>query len=178
MAEGLTDKQRAFIEHYLTYWNSAEAARLAGYSEKTARSIGAENLTKPDIQAAIQQRLTELKMSADEVLARLTSHARGSIASFMRTSPDGEIHGFDLGDDKPLHLLHRVSITKRRIKDVTEDKVTIELYDAQAALALLGKHHRLFVDRTEITGEDGAALFPDFERALQKTYADSDPPAE
>jgi hypothetical protein len=33
-------------------------------------------------------------------------------------------------------------------------------------------------ERKEITGEDGAALFPDFERALQKTYASDDTPAE
>lgn len=57
-------------------------------------------------------------------------------------------------------------------------KVSIELYDAQAALQLIGRHHKLFVDRTEITGEDGAPLFPDFEQALSKGYADDDPPTD
>jgi hypothetical protein len=32
------------------------------------------------------------------------------------------------------------------------------MYDAQAALALLGKHHKLFIDRTEISGKDGGPI--------------------
>lgn len=44
------------------------------------------------------------------------------------------------------------------IKKYTLDdkgKVAIELYDAQTAQTLIGKHHKLFVDRTELTGKDG-----------------------
>lgn len=162
---GLSKKQQAFVEAYLTHWNATRAAILAGYSETSARSIGSENLTKPDIQAAIQSRLTELKMGADEVLTRLTDHARGSLAPFIRATPGGDLRGFDLSDDKPLHLLHRVSITTRTSKDdTTEEKVTLELYDAQAALALLGKHHKLFTDKVEHTGKDGLPLFKVYEK--------------
>jgi phage terminase small subunit len=173
---GLNKKQIAFVEAYLTHWNATKAAIDAGYSERSARSIGSENLTKPDIQAAIQERLAELKMGADEVLTRLSDHARGSIAPFIRVTPGGELRGFDLSDDKPLHLLHKVSVTTRTMKDdVTEEKITLELYDAQAALALLGKHHKLFVDKIEHTGADGTPLFPDFEQALKKSYDSDDP---
>lgn len=160
----LSTKQIAFVEHYLTHWNATKAAILAGYSKRSARSIGSENLTKPDIQEAIAARLVELKMGADEILTRLTEHARGSIAPFMRRSPDGTLHGFDLGDDSPLHLLHKVSLTKRTIKDLTEEKITLELYDAQAALALLGKYHKLFTDKVEHTGADGQPLFKVYEK--------------
>jgi phage terminase small subunit len=163
MSEGLTDKQSAFIEHYLTCWNAAEAARKAGYSERTAREQASRLLTNVNVQTVVQERLAELKMSADEVLVRLADHARGSMAPFMRRDADGDLFGFDLGDDKPLHLLKKASITRRRQKDdrdeiVTVETVTIELYDAQAALALLGKHHKLFVDRTEITGKDSGPI--------------------
>lgn len=172
MSEGLTDKQVAFVEHYLTCWNASEAARRAGYSERTARVTGPENLSKPAIQAAIQSRLADLKMSADEVLTRLTEHARGSMASFIRRDADGDLYGFDLSETQPLHLLKKASVTRRRQKDdrdeiVTVETVTIELYDAQAALALLGKHHKLFTDRSEVSGPDGAPLF--------KVYAGIDP---
>jgi hypothetical protein len=139
----LSDKQRAFIEYYLTHWNATQAAIAAGYSAKTARSIGSENLTKPDIQAAIQARLTELKMSADEVLTRLTAQARGSLAPFLRVR-NGDLTGFDLSEDKPLHLLKKASVTRRTFKETTEEKVTIELIDSQAALFKLGEHHKLF----------------------------------
>jgi len=155
----LTIKQRAFVEHYLTCWNAAEAARLAGYSEKSARVIGPENLSKPAVAAAIAQRLAELKMSADEVLTRLADQARGSIAPFLRRRGDGELAGFDLADDKPLHLVRKATITRRTYKDTTEETVTIELHDAQTALGLLGKHHKLFTDNVEHSGTVGVKTY-------------------
>lgn len=51
----LTDKQRRFCEEYVIDWNATRAATAAGYSEKTARTIGAENLTKPNIQEYIEE---------------------------------------------------------------------------------------------------------------------------
>jgi phage terminase small subunit len=49
----LTPKQERFVAEYLIDLNATRAALAAGYSEKTARSTGAENLTKPDIVAAV-----------------------------------------------------------------------------------------------------------------------------
>lgn len=49
MGLSLTERQRRFCEHYSAIPNATQAAILAGYSERTARSIGAELLTKPDI---------------------------------------------------------------------------------------------------------------------------------
>ena len=51
----LTPKQKRFVEEYLIDLNATQAAIRAGYSERTARAIGQENLTKPDIQDAIQK---------------------------------------------------------------------------------------------------------------------------
>lgn len=50
----LTPRQQRFVEEYIVCGSGAEAARRAGYSERTARQIAAENLSKPDIQAAIE----------------------------------------------------------------------------------------------------------------------------
>lgn len=41
----LTPKQRAFADYYITTGNATEAAEKAGYSKKTARVVGYENLT-------------------------------------------------------------------------------------------------------------------------------------
>jgi phage terminase small subunit len=49
----LTAKQQLFVDEYLVDLNASAAARRAGYSEKTARAIGIENLTKPAIRAAV-----------------------------------------------------------------------------------------------------------------------------
>ena len=79
----LTPKQKAFADYYIECGNSTEAARKAGYSEKTSRSIGAENLTKPDISAYIAARMqaqNEARVaSADEVLAFFSSVMRGEV---------------------------------------------------------------------------------------------------
>ena len=53
----LTPKQRRFVEEFLVDLNATQAAIRAGYSKKTARSIGSENLTKPDIALAIAVKL-------------------------------------------------------------------------------------------------------------------------
>ena len=55
----MTEKQKLFCEEYLIDLNATQAALRAGYSEKTAYSIGNENLKKPEIQEYIQKRLKE-----------------------------------------------------------------------------------------------------------------------
>jgi phage terminase small subunit len=42
------------VDEYAIDFNATQAAIRAGYSPKTAYSIGAENLTKPEIKAALQ----------------------------------------------------------------------------------------------------------------------------
>lgn len=63
----LTPKQQIFIDEYLISLNASEAARKAGYSPKTAFRTGQENLQKPAIQKAIQDRLQEKQ---DELIAK------------------------------------------------------------------------------------------------------------
>ncbi|WP_458398194.1 terminase small subunit [Anaerotignum sp.] len=58
--EGLNEKQRRFCEFYAETANAAEAARLAGYSQKNARKIGQRLLTNVDILSYIRQLQDEL----------------------------------------------------------------------------------------------------------------------
>jgi len=71
----LTDKQKRFVEEYLVDLNATQAAIRAGYSAKTAGSIGEENLKKPEIAAAIQEamdaRSKRTEITADRVLQEL-----------------------------------------------------------------------------------------------------------
>lgn len=77
----LTPKQRRFVEEYAIDLNATQAAIRAGYSVKTARKIGSENLAKPDIKAAIDETLQRMRddalASAYEVEKYLTSVMRG-----------------------------------------------------------------------------------------------------
>lgn len=71
----LTEKQKLFGKEYIVDLNATQAAIRAGYSEKTARAIGAENLTKPDIQAYIKglidNRSKKTEISAEWVVQQL-----------------------------------------------------------------------------------------------------------
>lgn len=72
MKPKLTDKQQRFVAEYLIDLNATQAAIRAGYSARTARSVGQENLTKPDIQNAIgvakAARSERVLFDADDVL--------------------------------------------------------------------------------------------------------------
>ena len=83
---GLTSKQARFVEEYLVDLNATSAAIRAGYSEKTAATIGHENLRKPKIADAIRAGRAKLskraQISQEDVLAGLhreaTTQGKGS----------------------------------------------------------------------------------------------------
>lgn len=159
----LTSKQQAFIHEYLIDFNATRAAERAGYSgdDNTLAAVGYENLRKPQIEEAIQKRLQEKAMSADEVLMRLADQARGSMGDFLVFDGEGRA-SIDLVN-APHHIIKKITLNKatRLTEDgefITDYKHYVELYDAQAALKLIGTHQKLFVDRTEITGKDGKDL--------------------
>lgn len=81
LARMMSEKQKAFSDYYIETLNQTEAAKRAGYSEKTARSMGSENLTKPYIKEYIDLRLAQMEekrvASASEVLEYLTRVMRG-----------------------------------------------------------------------------------------------------
>ena len=77
----LTHKQRMFADEYLKCSNATEAAIKAGYSKKTARAIGNENLTKPYIKAYVVEKQKEIEShkiaDAKEVMEFYSSVLRG-----------------------------------------------------------------------------------------------------
>lgn len=70
----LTPKQALFVQEYLIDLNATQAAIRAGYSARTAKSIGQENLTKPAIAEAIaaaqEERAEKTKITAQWVLEK------------------------------------------------------------------------------------------------------------
>ncbi len=82
----LTPKQQRFVEEYLVDLNAAAAARRAGYSAKTAKLIGFENLTKPHLVAIIEERKKALAQDAGitvaEVLRELRAVYRSRLTDF------------------------------------------------------------------------------------------------
>ena len=154
----LTNKRRAFIGEYLRTFNATAAAIAAGYSEKTAYSIGWEILRIPEVVAEIDRRLLERTMSANEALARLTEQGRGAHTEFV--GADGRV---DIAGLKAAGLGHLIKGTKE-----TQYGLVIEFYDAQAAIDKILRAHGAYVDRTELSGKDGGPL------TIQMTWGDND----
>ena len=56
----MTRKEERFVSEYLSCLNATEAARRAGYSERTAKQAGYKMMSKPAIRTAIDERLKSL----------------------------------------------------------------------------------------------------------------------
>lgn len=132
MAEKLTPKQRAFVDAYLgkARGNGAEAARIAGYSDPDVSAFDCKR--NPVIRAHIDAVLESRSLSAQEVLAELTDVARAEWRDFLRI------------------------ITNPVTGDVVDAKIL--LGDKVKALELLGKYHRLFIDKVEHGGPGGGPI--------------------
>ena len=131
----LTAKQQRFGDEYLIDLNATQAAIRAGYSKRTAYSIGEENLKKPEIKTYIQQRMaekeSELVASQDEVLKYLTSVLRGE-------SQSTEIVVEGIGDG--------CSEARTMMKKPSEK-------DRLKAAELMGKRYGLYTDKLELDAD-------------------------
>jgi len=150
---GISAKRYAFIQAYLKTWNATEAARQAGYKHPNA--MGPRLVKVGIIAKEIQRRLDEKKLDADEVLRRLGDIARTDLGPYIESDSMGRV-GVDIEGLKKAGLTHL-------IKGITPTKhgARIEFHDAAQALQLIGKHHKLFTEKHEVTGADGEPLFQD-----------------
>lgn len=125
----LTEKQKRFCDYYIETGNATEAARKAGYSKKTARVIGQENLTKPALKSYIDEQLEKLQServaSQQEVMEFLTSVMRGEVTEPMPLL-DGE------GYQKVV-------------------QVTPNAQARKAAAELIGKRYAMWTDKVDQT---------------------------
>ncbi|MCP5116926.1 MAG: terminase small subunit [bacterium] len=122
MAKELNAKQQRFVEEYLIDLNATQAAIRAGYSEKTAHSIGHENLNKPEIAAAIDlvmvERSERVGISQDYVLNGLVLNHRRAMQLERQNGGQPKYDG---------------AVANR-------------------SLELLGKHLGMFTDKLEVSG--------------------------
>ena len=134
----LSSKQQRFVDEYLVDLNATQAAIRAGYSSKTAKSIGSENLTKPDIQDYIQERRKDAQKRAEVTLDDILAESR-----FIRINADNEPE-IDLSNCTPedLDLLTEASTEAFTEADGTRvvRRVKIKPMDRLKALESLGKH--------------------------------------
>jgi phage terminase small subunit len=127
---GLTAKQQRFVEEYLVDLNGSAAARRAGYSERTANRMASENLSKPDLAAAIFERRAKLAEQTGRTVAAVMADIGRVRDDAMKPVTDPE----------------------------TGEQAMLSHKDALKALELEGKHLGAFAERVEMTGKGGGPI--------------------
>jgi phage terminase small subunit len=156
----LTAKQRLFVAEYMVDLNATQAALRAGYSKKTARQTGQENLSKPVISEAIAkataERFQKLEITAAKVLQELARlgffdprklfNADGSPKPLHELDDDtaSAVAGFEV-----VELFEGTGDQKKSIGLMKK----FRLADKGQNLERLGRHLKLFTDRLEVSGQ-------------------------
>lgn len=163
-ADKLNDKQKRFCEEYIIDLNATQAAIRAGYSEKTARQIGTENLSKLVIQEYIQQlqieRSKRTEITADRVFKELAHIAFDDISNYLDYRTEKVIVDRD-DDGKPIQEYRTIidmkdsnTIDTRSISEVQQGpngQFKFKMYCKDNALVQLGKHLGMFTEKVEST---------------------------
>lgn len=141
-------KQEAFVREYLIDLNATQAAIRAGYSKKTARAIGAENLTKPYIKTAINReidkRAARTEINADRVIKELAALGFADTTLAIRVKR-GRVVVTDT--DKLSESTRRaISEIKQTINVTGGASISIKFHDKKGPLQLLGQHLGIFED--------------------------------
>lgn len=152
----LSKKHKIFVEEYLQCFNKTEAyQRVYKPSSRTvAATLGSRLFGNVEILAAISERLRESAMLADEVMFRLAAIARGDIGDFL-----DDAGNIDIAKARAAQRLGLLKKFKTRTSTQDDGEVTItdteiELYDALSALGQIGRHHRLFLDRLDLSSSE------------------------
>lgn len=147
MKRKLTHKAAAFCREYVKNgYNATRAAIVAGYSKKTAGSIGHEILKKPEIQERIEHHKNHLEellnISKSRVLSEHRKIAFSSIAHLHNTWIERK--EFDQLTDDVVECIQEITskVEKKPAATgemITDELVRIRLYDKQKALDAIAK---------------------------------------
>lgn len=157
----LNPKQQRFCDEYLIDRNATRAYRVAYNAKDTvAGANGARLLNNAKIRAvldaAIQAQQERTEITADKTLRETAALAFSDIRKLFEE--DGKFKDLqDLDDDTAAALASVDVVTMRDGPEVMYVK-KIKFWDKNAALEKLGKHLKLFVERKEVTGEDGGPI--------------------
>ena len=146
MKNKLNDRQELFCKEYLISLNATDAARKAGYSEKTANEQAARMLTNTNIQEYLQTlqkaRSERLEITADRVMLEVARLAFSDIRKLFNT--DGTIKKIHELDDDTAAILSSIE-TEYRTEGNGEAATSIitkkvKLWDKSKNLEALMKH--------------------------------------
>lgn len=159
----MTPKRVRFAAEYLVDLNATQAAIRAGYSEKTARAIGSELLTFPDIQAAIAEGRAKLnkttEMDAEEWRRRVSVLARFDVRKLFDAETNKLLPVCELPDEIASCVagvkVLRAKTSRRRVDAETEEEVEESLFEVKTtdvlrALEMMGRHLGMLKDVVDL----------------------------
>jgi phage terminase small subunit len=137
----VTPRQQKFCDEYLISGNATDAAIKAGYSPKTAKQTGSENLSKPNLRAYIDEQLNKIHSAkiadAEEVMKYLTSVMRGEhTEQVLKLAGDG-------------------------FQTITD--IDVSAKDRLKAAELVGKRYGLFTEKVGLEGAVPVVIQNDLE---------------
>lgn len=145
----LTKKQEIFCNEYIIDYNAAQAAIRSGYSKKTAKEIGCENLTKLNIKYHIDTLLNERKkkieINEQYVIDKLKCYNEANIMDF-----------YDIDEKKQL-VLKDLTKLPRTITDSiveirqTKEGIALKIVDKKGSTVDIGRYLGMFTDNLKFT---------------------------
>lgn len=160
----MTPKQQRFVSEYLLDLNATQAAIRAGYSEKTARQVGSENLSKPDIAAAIQAEQAKLAATNGVTVQRVVSELARIGFSDLRGVFDeaGNLRPIQNLPEDTARMIASVEVAREKVTRLGDSEsgtrveeciVKVKAWDKVRALEQLAKHLGMFTERVQHEGE-------------------------
>lgn len=164
-AEGLTHRERRFVEHYLVDLNATRAAHRIGKenqhdgkqyaNNESACVAGMQFLAKPEVAKAIEIALKEVGVTRVWIIDRLAKLASSDLSQFVR-KVDGHVKVFDTADVDSYQHSNMAELSET----ITEfgTAVHVKVHDPKPALFKLAKLLGMEKDSLEISGPDGGAI--------------------
>jgi phage terminase small subunit len=184
----LTARQALFVSEFLASGNATQSAIKAGYSAKTAKAIGTENLAKPAIAAAIAEarakRFARNDITADRVLGEIARLAFFDVRKLLNAC--GTMKPLDELDDDTAAAIAGLELSEIRDGDGAPIGVLkkIKVADKLVALDKLARHLGLLQDKIKLVGDtenplmmlimkiQGSAIRPVIEGVVEREECD------
>jgi phage terminase small subunit len=163
----LNERQQLFVQEYLIDFNATGAYRRAGYAARTAHTAEASAfrlLRGAEVQAALKdalaartrrvaRRLRMVELRADDVLEELITVAFATMDDILDFS--GERIVYKRACDIPQHARDAIesytedehTMTDSQGREYTRRRRKVKLWNKLQALAKLGQHLGLFLER-------------------------------
>lgn len=129
-----------FCKEYLIDLNGAQSAIRAGYSEKTAKDIASQNLSKLNIQAKIQElmaiRSEKVQITSNDVLRRLKYWLESDITEILCLTPQ-QIKELP---KQFRQLITKIKHTKTSFEGVETEMIEATFVSKEKAMDWINRH--------------------------------------